>query len=358
MQPGMKPPAFRLRFDIIFVAVVAALIGLWSLFAAARAEDIGMGVHGWILMLAAIATVMTLAFNAGGKALVNDNRTYSDEVIRYGVFASTFWGIVGMLVGVVIAAQLAFPKQLYFEQFGFLNFGRLRPIHTSAVIFAFGGNVLLATSFYVVQRTSRARLFGGILPWFVLCGYQLFIVAAASGYLTGVTAGQEYSEPEWFTDIWLTVVWVAYLLVFLGTLWKRKEPHIYVANWFYLAFIVTIAVLHLVNNAGLPISPWSKESYPLFSGVQNALTQWWYGHNAVGFFLTAGFLGIMYYFIPKQADRPVFSYQLSIVHFWALIFVYIWAGPHHLHYTALPQWAQTLGMTFSIILWMPSAGVA
>lgn len=347
--PGQRP-------DVIFTAVICGLGLIWAMAVAALGYEPEMRAQGWIYGVGFVLGLFALAIAGSKGHLAIDETRYSDGIIKWGVGLSTFWGIVGMLVGVVIAAQLAFPKQLYFEQFGFLNFGRLRPIHTSAVIFAFGGNVLLATSFYVVQRTSRARLFGGILPWFVLCGYQLFIVAAASGYLTGVTAGQEYSEPEWFTDIWLTVVWVAYLLVFLGTLWKRKEPHIYVANWFYLAFIVTIAVLHLVNNAGLPISPWSRESYPLFSGVQNALTQWWYGHNAVGFFLTAGFLGIMYYFIPKQADRPVFSYQLSIVHFWALIFVYIWAGPHHLHYTALPQWAQTLGMTFSIILWMPSWG--
>ena len=236
------------------------------------------------------------------------------------------------------------------------NFGRLRPVHTSAVIFAFGGNALLATSFYVVQRTSKARLWGRWLPWFVFWGYQLFIVMAASGYVLGVTQGREYAEPEWYVDLWLTVVWVAYLLVFLGTLMKRKEPHIYVANWFFLAFIVTVAMLHIVNNLAVPVSFFGTKSYSAFSGVQDAMTQWWYGHNAVGFFLTAGFLGIMYYFVPKRAERPVYSYQLSIVHFWTLIFLYIWAGPHHLHYTALPDWAQTLGMTFSIMLWMPSWG--
>ena len=201
-----------------------------------------------------------------------------------------------------------------------------------------------------------ARLFGGSLPWFVFWGYNTFIVLAGTGYLLGITQGREYAEPEWYADLWLTVVWVAYLVVFLGTLWKRKEPHIYVANWFYLAFIVTIAMLHIVNNLAMPVSLLQTKSYSLFSGVQDALTQWWYGHNAVGFFLTAGFLGIMYYFIPKRAERPVYSYRLSIVHFWSLIFLYIWAGPHHLHYTALPDWAQTLGMTFSIMLWMPSWG--
>ena len=252
--------------------------------------------------------------------------------------------------------QLAFPTLFYFPDLPFTSFGRLRPLHTSAVIFAFGGNVLIATSFYVVQRTCKARLAGGLWPWFVFWGYQIFILVAGTGYLIGVTQGREYAEPEWYADLWLTLVWVVYLLVFLGTLWKRKEPHIYVANWFYLAFIVTIALLHIVNNLAVPVSWTGIKSYSAFAGVQDALTQWWYGHNAVGFFLTAGFLAIMYYFIPKLAQRPVYSYRLSIVHFWSLIFIYIWAGPHHLHYTALPVWAQTLGMTFSIMLWMPSWG--
>ena len=232
----------------------------------------------------------------------------------------------------------------------------MRPLHTSAVIFAFGGNVLIATSFYVVQRTCRARMVGDIAPWFVVLGYNFFIVIAGTGYLLGITQGKEYAEPEWYADLWLTIVWVTYFLVFLGTVMRRKEPHIYVANWFYLAFILTIAVLHLGNNAAIPVSLFSPKSYIVWSGVQDALVQWWYGHNAVGFFLTAGFLAIMYYFIPKRAERPVYSYRLSIIHFWSLIFMYIWAGPHHLHYTALPDWAQTLGMVFSVMLWMPSWG--
>ena len=237
------------------------------------------------------------------------------------------------------------------------TFGRLRPLHTSAAIFAFGGNALLGTSLYVVQRTCRASLFGGNgLAEFVFWGYQFFIVLAATGYLLGITEGREYAEPEWYVDLWLTLVWVVYLLIFAGTLMTRRESHIYVANWFYLAFIVTVAVLHLGNNLSIPVSFLGAKSYSLFSGVQDAMLQWWYGHNAVGFFLTAGFLGIMYYFVPKQANRPIYSYRLSIVHFWSLIFLYIWAGPHHLHYTALPDWAQTLGMTFSIMLWMPSWG--
>jgi cytochrome c oxidase cbb3-type subunit 1 len=281
---------------------------------------------------------------------------YNDGVIKAGVIATLFWAIVGMLVGVVIACQLSWPRLFYFPEAGWLNFGRLRPVHTSGVIFAFGGNALIATSFWVVQRTCKARLFGGLLPWFVFVGYQMFIVSAAAGYVMGITQSREYAEPEWFTDLWLVVVWVSYLLVFLGTIWRRKEPHIYVANWFYLAFIVTIAVLHIVNNLAIPVSLLSSKSYSAAAGVQDALIQWWYGHNAVGFFLTAGFLGMMYYFVPKRAERPIYSYRLSIVHFWALIFIYIWAGPHHLHYTALPQWAQTLGMTFSLMLWMPSWG--
>jgi len=280
---------------------------------------------------------------------------YNEAVIRQFTIATVFWGVVGFSAGVFIALQLAFPVlNLGLEWF---SFGRLRPVHTSAVIFAFGGNALFATSFYVVQRTCRAPLFGGRgLAAFVFWGYQIFIVMAALGYVLGISQGKEYAEPEWYVDLWLTIVWVAYLLIFLGTLMTRREPHIYVANWFYLAFIITVAVLHIVNNLTVPVSLFGAKSYTLWSGVQDALTQWWYGHNAVGFFLTAGFLGIMYYFVPKQADRPVYSYRLSIVHFWSLIFLYIWAGPHHLHYTALPDWAQTLGMTFSVILWMPSWG--
>ena len=278
---------------------------------------------------------------------------YNESIVKKFTIASVFWAIVGFLVGLYIALQMAFPW-LNFEPY--FTFGRLRPLHTSAVIFAFGGNVLFATSYFVVQRTCRARLWGGGLANFTFWGYQAFIVMAAIGYVFGVTQGKEYAEPEWYADLWLTIVWVVYLVVFLVTLSKRKEPHIYVANWFFLAFIVTVAVLHLVNGISVPVSLTSLKSYPLWGGVQNALIQWWYGHNAVGFFLTAGFLGIMYYFVPKRANRPVYSYRLSIIHFWSLIFIYIWAGPHHLHYTALPDWAQTLGMTFSIILWMPSWG--
>ena len=280
---------------------------------------------------------------------------YNERVIRLFVIATVFWGVAAFLVGVYIALELAFP--VLNLDLPWTTFGRLRPLHTSAAIFAFGGNALLGTSLYVVQRTCRTNLFGGNgLAEFVFWGYQFFIVLAATGYLLGITEAREYAEPEWYTDLWLTIVWVAYLVIFAGTLMTRRESHIYVANWFYLAFIVTVAVLHLGNNISIPVSILGTKSYSLFSGVQDAMLQWWYGHNAVGFFLTAGFLGIMYYFVPKQANRPIYSYRLSIIHFWSLIFLYIWAGPHHLHYTALPDWAQTLGMTFSIMLWMPSWG--
>ncbi|MCB9977501.1 MAG: cytochrome-c oxidase, cbb3-type subunit I [Rhodospirillales bacterium] len=284
---------------------------------------------------------------------VTEHQEYNYHVIRLFTLATVFWGIVGFLVGLLIALQLAFPE-LNFEPY--LTFGRLRPLHTSAVIFAFGGNALFATSYFIVQRTCQTRLWNDGLAMFTFWGYQLVIVMAGLGYVLGVTQAKEYAEPEWYVDIWLTIVWVAYLLVYLGTVMKRKEPHLYVANWFYLAFIITVAVLHLGNGLSIPVSWTGTKSYTVFGGVQSAMIQWWYGHNAVGFFLTAGFLGMMYYFVPKRAERPVYSYRLSILHFWSLIFIYIWAGPHHLHYTALPDWAQTLGMTFSIMLWMPSWG--
>jgi cytochrome c oxidase cbb3-type subunit 1 len=278
---------------------------------------------------------------------------YNDEIVKKFTIASIFWLVAGLAAGLLIAFQMVFPS-LNFEPL--LTFGRLRPLHTSAVVFAFGGNVLFATSYFVVQRTCQTRLSGDGWANFTFWGYQAFILMAGLGYLFGVTQGKEYAEPEWYADLWLTIVWVIYLIIYLVTLTKRKEPHIYVANWFFLAFIVTVAVLHLVNGVSIPVSLFGAKSYPLWGGVQSAMIQWWYGHNAVGFFLTAGFLGMVYYFIPKRANRPIYSYRLSILHFWSLIFLYIWAGPHHLHYTALPDWAQTLGMTFSIMLWMPSWG--
>ncbi len=342
--------AFSDGAALLGVAVCAVIGFAW----AAAGRDPGIVLAGSILMIAAAMSGVYLLDRFRGKAPPVDETGYADGVIRAGVIATVFWGIAGFLVGDLIAWQLAYPiLNLDLE---WTSFGRLRPLHTSAVIFAFGGNALIASSFYVVQRTSRARLAGRWSPWFVFWGYQLFIVLAATGYLLGVTQSKEYAEPEWYVDLWLTLVWVVYFLVYVGTLARRREPHIYVANWFYLAFIVTIAMLHIINNLAIPVSLMGSKSYVLYSGVQDAMTQWWYGHNAVGFFLTAGFLGMMYYFVPKRAERPVYSYRLSIVHFWSLIFLYIWAGPHHLHYTALPDWAQTLGMTFSIMLWMPSWG--
>jgi cytochrome c oxidase cbb3-type subunit 1 len=344
------------REDATGILLILVICSFLALFGAARAMDGPFAVQMWTMLGAFLLGIAGLTHEMGKGPKQETSSRYENGVIKAGVVASMFWGLAGLLVGVIIALQLSFPNLFYFPELGWTNFGRLRPLHTSAVIFAFGGNVLIATSFYVVQRTCRARLAGGLWPWFVFWGYQLFIVLAGTGYLMGITQSREYAEPPWYTDIWLTIVWVAYLLVFLGTIWKRQEKHIYVANWFYLSFIVTIALLHIVNNLAIPVSFGSSFSYSLFSGVQDALTQWWYGHNAVGFFLTTSFLGIMYYFIPKRAERPVYSYRLSIIHFWSLIFIYIWAGPHHLHYTALPQWAQTLGATFSIMLWMPSWG--
>ncbi len=281
-----------------------------------------------------------------------DPTVYNDKVVRQFALATVFWGVVGMLVGVIIAAQLTWPAlNLGIE---WLSYGRLRPLHTNAVIFAFGGCGLFAASYYVVQRTSQVRLFSDGLAAFTFWGWQVVIVLAAITLPMGMTQGKEYAELEWPIDILIALVWVAYAVVFFGTIGLRKVRHIYVANWFFGAFILAVAVLHIVNSAALPVDIF--KSYSAYAGVQDAMVQWWYGHNAVGFFLTAGFLGMMYYFIPKQAERPVYSYRLSIVHFWALIFTYMWAGPHHLHYTALPDWAQSVGMVFSLILLAPSWG--
>jgi len=278
--------------------------------------------------------------------------TYNYTVVRQFAIMTVVWGVVGMLVGVIIATQLLWPE--FLGGIPWLSYGRLRPLHTNAVIFAFGGSALFATSYYVVQRTCHARLFGDKLAAFTFWGWQAVIVAAAITLPAGITSSKEYAELEWPIDVLIALVWVAYAVVFFGTIFKRKIQHIYVANWFFGAYILTIALLHIVNSLALPVTFW--KSYSLFAGAQDAMVQWWYGHNAVGFFLTAGFLGMMYYFIPKQACRPVYSYRLSVVHFWALIFTYMWAGPHHLHYTALPEWAQSLGMVFSLILLAPSWG--
>ncbi|MBK9082608.1 MAG: cytochrome-c oxidase, cbb3-type subunit I [Rhizobiales bacterium] len=348
-----------MTFGEIGVSIALVALAALSLLIAAKAYTPEYAFHAYLFAAASVGGIYAIVSRyMGGRPVaaqeIDGKPNYNMGPVKFAALISMFWGIAGFLVGVIIALQLAYPVMNLDLQW--IQFGRLRPLHTSAVIFAFGGNVLLATSFYVVQRTSHARLAGDLAPWFVILGYNFFILIAGTGYLLGISQSKEYAEPEWYSDLFLTVVWVAYLLVFLATLWKRKEPHIYVANWFYLAFIVTIAVLHLGNNATIPVSIFSAKSYIVWAGVQDAMFQWWYGHNAVGFFLTAGFLAIMYYFVPKRANRPVYSYRLSIVHFWALIFLYIWAGPHHLHYTALPDWAQTLGMTFSIMLWMPSWG--
>ncbi|MFY8085175.1 MAG: cytochrome-c oxidase, cbb3-type subunit I [Rubrivivax sp.] len=277
---------------------------------------------------------------------------YFDTPVRWFALAAVLWGVVGMLVGVIIAAQLAWPELNL--GIAWLSYGRLRPLHTNAVIFAFGGCVLFATAYHVVQRTGQTRLFAPGLALFTFWGWQLVIVLAALSLPLGLTSGKEYAELEWPIDLLIAVVWVAFAVVFFGTVGTRKVRHIYVANWFFGAFIIAVALLHIVNSAAIPVS--LTKSYSAYAGVQDAMVQWWYGHNAVGFFLTAGFLGMMYYYIPKQAERPVYSYRLSIVHFWALIFTYMWAGPHHLHYTALPDWAQSIGMIFSLVLLAPSWG--
>ncbi|HZV17107.1 MAG TPA: cytochrome-c oxidase, cbb3-type subunit I [Sphingobium sp.] len=337
--------------------LVAALL---ALIAAGFAQDSGFAVHMGMFCAAALVACWATLRRADYRAIAHglfkmpDEGRYDDDPIRWGVIATVFWAVVGFAAGLFIALQLTFPALNLGSEY--TSFGRLRPLHTSGVVFAFGGNILIASSLYVVQRTCRARLAFPGLARFVFWGYQLFLVLAASGYVLGITGAREYAEPEWYVDLWLTIVWIAYLVVFVGTLAKRSEPHIYVANWFYLSFILTIALLHVVNNLAIPVSIFGSKSYSAFSGVQDALLQWWYGHNAVAFFLTVPFLAMMYYFVPKQAERPVYSYRLSILHFWSIIFLYMWAGPHHLHYTALPDWAQTLGMVFSVMLWMPSWG--
>jgi cytochrome c oxidase cbb3-type subunit 1 len=282
----------------------------------------------------------------------NETMTYEYDVVRKFAIMTVVLGIVGMIVGVLIASQMAWPA-LNFDT-AWLSFGRLRPLHTNAVVFGFGGSALFATSYYVVQRTCHTRLFAPQLAQFTFWGWMAIIASAVVTLPMGLTSSKEYAELEWPIDILITIVWVSYAVVFFGTIAKRRVKHIYVANWFFGSFILTVAMLHVVNSAVIPVSLF--KSYSAYAGVQDAMVQWWYGHNAVGFFLTAGFLGIMYYFIPKQAERPVYSYRLSVVHFWALAFTYIWAGPHHLHYTALPDWTQSLGMAFSLILLAPSWG--
>ena len=350
-----KMTVSEMSLSAIFIALAFA-----TTFIAIKAYTPVFAFHAALFSLGSLTAVFVIVTHYRSRSseptpqMINGRPNYNYGPIKFTAIAALFWGIAGFLVGLYLALELAYPQ--FNLDLPWINFGRLRPLHTSAVIFAFGGNVLLACSFYIMQRTSRARMAGVIAPWFVVLGYNFFILIAGTGYLLGVTRGHEYAEPEWYAILWLVIVWVTYLLVYLFTLAKRAEPHIYVANWFFLAFIVTVAVLVLGNNTEIPISVFSSQSVIVWAGVQDAMIQWWYAHNAVGFFLTAGFLGIMYYFIPKRTGRPIYSYRLSIVHFWSLIFLYIWAGPHHLHYTALPDWAQTLGMIFSVVLWMPSWG--
>jgi cytochrome c oxidase cbb3-type subunit 1 len=312
-----------------------------------------LGIHGVMIALYAGALLLVLFSAAHGSEPAQDILpSYYDDPIKVGIVLAMAWAVFGMFMGVWVAAQLAWPD-LAFDA-AWSSFGRLRPTHTTGVIFGFGGNALIATSFHVVQRTSRARLAGQLSPWFVIFGYNLFCLLAVSGYFLGVTQSKEYAEAEWYADLWLVVVWVTYFVLFIRTIARRKEPHIYVANWYFMAFIVVVAILHIVNNLAIPISLARAKSYTIWSGVQDAMVQWWYGHNAVAFLLTAGFLGMLYYYLPVRAQRPIFSYRLSILSFWGITFFYMWAGSHHLHYTALPHWVQNLGMTFSVMLLVPS----
>jgi len=336
------------------VTLPLAALGLVIAFAA-RGDP--MAAHGVIITLFALGLFLLVrTVRDAPEPPASRLESYYDDPSKVGIVLALVWGVIGMAVGDWIAWLMAFPELS--PDVAWLSYGRLRPVHTSGVIFGFGGNALIATSFHVAQRTSRARLPGQFSPWFVLLGYNLFCILAASGYVMGITQSKEYAEPEWYADIWLVIVWVTYLVLYLRTLARRQEPHIYVANWYYLAFILVVAVLHIVNNLAMPVTLAGAKSYSAFSGVQDAMTQWWYGHNAVAFFLTAGFLGMLYYYLPKCAGRPIYSYRMSIISFWGITFLYMWAGSHHLHYTALPQWVQTLGVTFSVMLLVPSWGSA
>ncbi|WP_421580942.1 cytochrome-c oxidase, cbb3-type subunit I [Shinella sp. M31] len=332
------------------VLIVLAIIGI--AMAAAGRSDV-LGIHGAMVLLYSLILLFILFSTAFGAAPDPTRLTrYYDDPIKVGVGLTLFWAIFGMFIGVWAAAQLAWPN-LNFDT-SWASFGRIRPAHTSGVIFGFGGNALITTSFHVVQRTSRARLADQLSPWIVLFGFNLFCLIAISGYFLGVTQSKEYAEAEWYADIWLVIVWVTYFVLYVRTLARRKEPHIYVANWYYMAFILVVAILHIVNNLAVPLSFAHAKSYTIWAGVQDSMVQWWYGHNAVAFFLTAGFLAMLYYYLPKRAERPIFSYRLSILSFWGITFFYMWAGSHHLHYTALPHWVQNLGMTFSVMLLVPS----
>ena len=334
----------------LVLTVLVVLLGL-TLGLVGR-NDV-LGVHGALITLVGVFLIFNLA-----DSIFDDEpepgrlAKYYDEPTKFGIIIAMVWVIFATFIGDWVAWLLVFPEATF--DAGWSSFGRLRPVHTTGVIFGFGGNALIATSFHVLQRTTRARLPDHLSPWVVIIGYNLFCLLAVTGYLMGITSSKEYAEPEWYADLILLAIWVLYFGLYIRTLARRKEPHIYVANWYFLAFIVVVAILHIINNLAVPISFGHAKSYTIFSGVQDAMTQWWYGHNAVAFFLTAGFLGMLYYYLPKRAERPIFSYRLSIVSFWGITFFYMWAGSHHLHYTALPQWVQTLGMSFSIMLLVPS----
>jgi cytochrome c oxidase cbb3-type subunit 1 len=337
------------RQNSIVILLVMAGVGL-AMAIVGRGDP--LGVHGFLVTALSVAMIFVVGARYFTPEPSEDRLTrYYDDPSKVGVILAMLWVVLGLTVGDWVAWQL-FNPNLTFDAWS--NFGRLRPVHTTSVIFGFGGNALIATSLHVLQRTSRARLPDQVTPWFVLLGYNLFCLIAVSGYVMGVTKSKEYAESEWYNDILLVIVWVTYFVLYLRTLARRKEPHIYVANWYFMAFIVVVAILHIINNLCVPVSLGRAKSYSLFSGVQDAMVQWWYGHNAVAFFLTAGFLGMMYYYLPKRAGRPIFSYRMSIISFWGITFMYIWVGSHHLHYTALPHWLQTLGMTFSLMLLVPS----
>lgn len=337
----------------LFALIISALVSICGLVLAAVGRQDLLAAQGFIILVFGLAFVFAVAHGFYEPEPSKERlSSYYDDPIKIGIALAMAWAVFAMFIGVWIATLLAYPE-LTFDQ-GWASFGRLRPVHTTGVIFGFGGNALIATSFHVVQRTSRARMPDQLSPWFVLAGYNLFCLLAVTGYLMGITQSKEYAEAEWYADIWLVIVWVTYFILYIRTIARRKEPHIYVANWYFMAFILVVAILHIVNNLAIPVSLGHAKSYTVWSGVQDAMVQWWYGHNAVAFFLTAGFLGMLYYYLPVRAQRPIFSYRLSILSFWGITFFYMWAGSHHLHYTALPQWVQTLGMTFSVMLLVPS----
>src|SRR6476620_6513883 len=334
-------------------SVIAAAVAIAGAAMAWLGRSDALGVHGLMVMFLGVGLLYVILFSFDEPQPTEDREaSYYDDPTKVGIALSMAWAVFGMFMGVWVAAQLAWPD-LAFDA-GWSSFGRLRPTHTTGVIFGFGGNALIATSFHVLQRTSRTRLAGQLSPWFVLLGYNLFCILAVSGYLMGITQSKEYAEAEWYADLWLVVVWVTYFVLYIRTIARRREPHIYVANWYFMAFILVVAILHIVNNLAMPVSWGLAKSYTIWPGVQDAMVQWWYGHNAVAFFLTAGFLGMLYYYLPVRAQRPIFSYLLSILSFAGVTFFFIWFVSHHLHYTALPHWVQHLGMTLSVMLLVPS----